>query len=258
MSTGRIEVGIWLVPARREDRRMERELAKAAQARARTETRYAVAVARREHRLAKARRSVPVSLAVAATGAGLAVFDFGPEPVMWAGAVVFALRASRAAAVLGTPPVPAPAPVAAGPAPAPGRRSAARPYVERLDQAHLDLRRLLPLVGAGGREVAQQAWDAAAAADHALRWQAARLAGVEPHRGVDPELLDPLEEGVGDQERLVLAVADLVSASADPGRAVAEPGSPAPGRLGVGAGVSRLREAADAVLGLAAGLREVR
>jgi hypothetical protein len=103
-----------------------------------------------------------------------------------------------------------------------------------------ELVRLLPLVAPGGRSAAEEAWQAAGEADAALRWQAARLAAVEPHRGADPELLRPLFDGVQAQERLVLAVADLVAASADPGS------------------TTRLLDATDALHGLAQGLREVR
>ena len=99
---------------------------------------------------------------------------------------------------------------------------------------------LLPLVAPAGREAAEEAWHAAAEADTALRWQAARLAAVEPHRGPDPDLARALDDGVACQERLVVAVADLVAASADP--------------LAAG----RLQEVADRLHGLAQGLREVR
>src|SRR5438046_1101431 len=73
-----------------------------------------------------------------------------------------------------------------------------------------------------------------------LRWQAARLAAVEPHRGAEPELVDLLYSGVVAQERLVAGMADLVSASADP------------------LATTRLQDATDALHGLAQGLREVR
>ncbi|MCW2615510.1 MAG: hypothetical protein JWN08_2504, partial [Frankiales bacterium] len=68
----------------------------------------------------------------------------------------------------------------------------------------------------------------------------ARLSAVEPHRGADPALLRSLYDGVACQEELVQAVADLVAASADP------------------LAGTRLRDATDAVHGLAQGLREVR
>ena len=87
--------------------------------------------------------------------------------------------------------------------------------------------------------MAAEAWAAAGEADAALRWQAARLAAVEPHRGADAHLMRSLYDGVAAQERLVGAVADLVAAS-DP--------------LAVG----RLQDATDALHGLAQGLREVR
>ncbi len=103
-----------------------------------------------------------------------------------------------------------------------------------------ELVRLLPLVSPAGSAVAAEAWQAAGEADAALRWQAARLAAVEPHRGADPELLRPLYVGVVRQEELVVAVCDLVVASADPLAA------------------ARLQDATDAVAGLAQGLRAVR
>ncbi|MCU1590922.1 MAG: hypothetical protein JWP11_2178, partial [Frankiales bacterium] len=90
------------------------------------------------------------------------------------------------------------------------------------------------------RDAADDAWRCAADNDAALRWQAARLAAVEPHRGAEPALMDLLYGGVVAQERLVAGLADLVSASADPHA------------------VSRLQDATDALHGLASGLREVR
>ena len=118
--------------------------------------------------------------------------------------------------------------------------SVAFPYVRRLEAVRDELRRLLPLVAPPGRDAAEEAWQAAAEADTALRWQAARMAAVEPHRAVDEHLLRSLEDGVGCSERLVVAVADLVAASADP------------------LATRRLQDAADALHGLAQGLREVR
>ncbi|MCU1672164.1 MAG: hypothetical protein JWN77_277, partial [Frankiales bacterium] len=85
-----------------------------------------------------------------------------------------------------------------------------------------------------------EAWRTATEADVALRWQAARLAAVEPHRGAEPELVDQLFRGVVAQERLVVGLADLVSASADP------------------LATNRLQDATDALHGLAHGLRQVR
>jgi hypothetical protein len=98
----------------------------------------------------------------------------------------------------------------------PPAHSAAFPAVRRLEAVRAELYRLLPLVAPVGRKAGEEAWQAAAEADTALRWQAARLAAVEPHRGADPELLRHLEDGVACQEQLVTAVADLVAASADP------------------------------------------
>ena len=125
-------------------------------------------------------------------------------------------------------------------APPPDRRSAAWPAVRRLEVVRVELVRLLPLVAPAGRDAATEAWAAAAEADAALRWQAARLAAVEPHRGAAAELLAPLFHGVGCQERLLAAVADLVAASADP------------------LATTRLQDATDALHGIAMGLRELR
>ncbi|MDP9435990.1 MAG: hypothetical protein M3P93_12685, partial [Actinomycetota bacterium] len=93
----------------------------------------------------------------------------------------------------------------------------------------------------------QEAWSAAAEADAALRWQAARLAAVEPHRGADPHLLDALLDGVACQERLVTAVADLVAASADPTLGSRDASA-----------ARRLQDVTDRLHGLADGLRSLR
>lgn len=87
--------------------------------------------------------------------------------------------------------------------------------------------------------MAAEAWAAAVEADAVLRWQAVRLAAVEPHRGADAHVMRSLYDGVAAQERLVGGVADLVAASADP------------------LAVARLQDATDALHGLAQGLREV-
>ncbi|TAL21037.1 MAG: hypothetical protein EPN99_08345 [Frankiales bacterium] len=177
-------------------------------------------------------------------GLGLASLPLeGAGEVLAGGAgCFFGLAALRSLAVLWSPP---PAPLPAVPAlPAvpmpPPAGSIAFPYVRRLEAVRDELRRLLPLVAPAGRDAAEEAWQAAAEADTALRWQAARMAAVEPHRAVDADLLLSLEEGVRCSERLVLAVADLVAASADP------------------LATRRLQDAADALHGLAQGLREVR
>jgi hypothetical protein len=181
---------------------------------------------------------------VVGLAAGLAYLPLGGalETAVGIAGLVAAAGAARSIRVLRTP---APEPVPALPAPPPvpmppPPQSAAFPAVRRLEAVREELRRLLPLVAPAGREAAEEAWHAASEADTALRWQAARLAAVEPHRGVDPELLRTLEEGVGCQERLVVAVADLVAASADPLAA------------------ARLQDATDRLHGLAQGLREVR
>jgi hypothetical protein len=192
-------------------------------------------------------RRLPVQLVVA-VGAGLATVPSDAEVLLGSLSAVAGLAAIRSLGfVFGAAPVPQQAVSRQLAAPAlppvpmpPPAHSAAFPAVKRLEAVRAELYRLLPLVAPVGREAGEQAWHAAAEADTALRWQAARLAAVEPHRGADPELLRHLEDGVGCQERLVTAVADLVAASADP--------------LARG----RLQDATDALHGLAQGLRELR
>lgn len=227
-------------------RRLHRDGRAAARARLRAEVAYVKAVQRRERRLARARVSLP-RRALLALGAGLVSIplDGALQAVTGGVSVYAAVFAVHSFAVLHGPQVPAlpqpPAP-AEPPAlptpPAPG--SVAFPYVLRLERVHDELRRLLPLVAPAGRAAGEEAWQAAAEADQALRWQAARVAAVEPHRPMDPELLQGLEDGVRCQEQLLAAVADLVAASADP------------------LATWRLREATDALHGLAQGLRELR
>lgn len=224
-------------------RRLHRDARAAAKARLRAELAQARAVHRRERRLRKARERLPRQ-ALVGLGGALASIPLDGFLGFTAGAVavVGAVGAVRSVGVLRSP-APPPRPVLpAAPAvpmpPPPG--SAAFPAVRRLEAVREELRRLVPLVAPAGREAAEEAWQAASEADTALRWQAARLAAVEPHRGVDAELLRALEDGVGCQERLVVAVADLVAASADPLAA------------------ARLQDATDRLHGLAQGLREVR
>jgi hypothetical protein len=179
--------------------------------------------------------------ALVAVVAGLASF---PLQDLWgsaAGGIAFfsGLAALHGVTVRRRPPVRPMAALPVVPVP-PAATSAAFPAVRRLEAVREELCRLLPLVAPAGRVAAEQAWQAAAEADSALRWQAARLAAVEPHRGLEPELMRMLEEGVGSQERLVVAVADLVAASGDP------------------LASSRLQDATDRLHGLAQGLREVR
>lgn len=203
---------------------------------------HAAAVARREQVLRSARRAVPMYGTVAAGAVVASVPAAGGAGTVLtvvAGAAV--ARVAVAAGRLRRPPAVPPAPgPALGPAPVPPPRSASFPAVRRLAQVRRDLSSLLPLVAPAGRAVAEQAWAAAAQADAALRWQAARLAAAEPYRGPDPAALADLEAGVAAQERLVHAMADLVAASADPH------------------GQARLQDVTDRVHGLAAGLREVR
>ena len=227
-----------------DDRSLAKRLARDSRAAAKVQARAHVAQVRavRRHRKAvtRARRALPVWGGTLAVGAGLAVGD--ATTLGGALGLLGVLGAFRAVAVLvGPPPPPVTAQTAVPPvAPPPDPRSAAWPAVRRLEAVRAELVRLVPLVAPAGRAVADEAWRAAGEADAALRWQATRLAAVEPHRGADPELMRPLYAGVEAQERLVLAVADLVAASADP------------------LAGARLQDATDAVHGLAQGLREVR
>jgi hypothetical protein len=229
------------------DRRLTRQLARQAEQARRSHERavqaHAAAVARRARVLRSSRRAVPVWGAVAGTAAVAAVPATGGTgtlllTVAGAGAARAGLAVRR---LLAPPPVPPrPSAPSLGPAPVPHPRSAGFAAVRRLEQVRTDLQRLLPLVAPVGRDAAEEAWAAAAEADAALRWQAARLAAAEPYRGVDEALLATLLDGVSAQERLVQAVADLVTASADPHAA------------------GRLQDVTDRLCGLAAGLREVR
>ena len=220
--------------------RLQRDARAAAKAAARAESSYAKAVRRRARKVAKARRRLPVQgLVASGAGAWVLVAD---APFLVAGAgVVAVVAAVRSVGVLRRPP-PEPVRALAAPAvaPPPPVTSAAFPAVRRLEGVREELRRLIPLVAPAGREAAEEAWQAASEADGALRWQAARIAAVEPHRGAEPALLRTLEEGVSCQEKLVAAVADLVAASADP------------------LATARLQDVTDALHGLAQGLREVR
>lgn len=230
-----------------DDRQLARRLTRVARAAAKAQLRAEIAheraVRRRERRVRKAREGLPRQVGVALVLGVASV----PMDGLWqaaAGGIAFfsGLAAVRGFTILHTP---EPPPLRAAPAlpavpmpPQPG--SSAFPAVRRLEAVREELRRLLPLVAPAGREAAEEAWEAASEADTALRWQAARLAAVEPHRGPEPDLLRTLEEGVSCQERLVVAVADLVAASADP------------------LAGARLQDATDRLHGLAQGLREVR
>lgn len=223
-------------------RRLERDARAVARVRLRAELAHARAVQRRERRARKARQRLPRRVVLALGGAvAYLPLDGAWELTAGVAAVAGALGVARAVGVLHRPP-PVPAPPLSLPPlpPPPPPHSAAFPAVRRLEAVRDELRRLLPLVAQAGREAAEEAWHAASEADGALRWQAARLAAVEPHRGLDRDLLRALEDGVACQERLVAAVADLVAASADP----------------VVSG--RLQDATDRLHGLAQGLREVR
>jgi hypothetical protein len=226
---------------RRVARRLDREARAAAGAHERALRLHARALARRERVLRRARTALPVQ-AVTAAGSATGVVALGLGSWWYVVSVGAGLAALRSVRTLRRPPaVPElPPGTTLAPPPVPPRASAAFPAVRRLEDARISFLRLLPLVAPAGRDVAEEAWRAAAEADLALRWQAARLAGIEPHRGAEPALVDHLYSGVVAQERLVAGLADLVSASADP---LAD---------------RRLQEATDALHGLAQGLREVR
>jgi hypothetical protein len=228
-------------PDRQLARRLSRDARLAAKVSARAHALQVKAVRRRQKAVARARRALPWQGGVLL---GSTAWAIAADPGVPIGIVGFLamLGGIRSVGVLMSP-APQPAPVAQPVlpvAPPPDPRSAAWPAVRRLEGVRAELTRLLPLVAPSGRAAAEEAWHAAAESDAALRWQAARLAAVEPHRGADPELLRPLYAGVEAQERVVAAVADLVAACADP-RASA-----------------RLQDATDALHGLAQGLREVR
>lgn len=224
-----------------DESRIARRLQRGARAAARAQLRAQVAHVRAERRRERARRTLP-RRALLALGAGAASVPLdGALEVVTGGisvfAAVFAVRSFSVLQEKRRRPPTAQAP--ALPAPPP-RGSVAFGHVVRLERVREELRRLLPLVAPAGRAAAEEAWEAAAEADLALRWQAARLGAVEPHGAVSAELLTALEQGVGCQERLVAVVADLVAASADP------------------LATWRLQEATDRLNGLAQGLRELR
>ena len=232
-------------PDRQLAQRLARDAREAERAAQRAHVAQLRAAERRRKAVARAWRRLPWCGFgfVASTSSTLLLAETGP--VVGAVGFVSVLGLFRSASVLMGPPAARPAPspaVAPAPpvAPPPDPRSAAWPAVRRLEAVRDELVRLIPLVAPAGRTVADEAWHAAGEADAALRWQAARLAAVEPYRGADAELMRPLYAGVEAQERLVLAVADLVAASADP------------------LATARLQDATDALHGLAQGLREVR
>ena len=222
-------------------KRLASEAKRAAKAQTRLHSAQLKAARRRERAADKARRRLPWHSGALLVSGAYAVLEGGNVVVGAVGfvAVLGVVRGVSALAAPQPPPVAA-APVLPPVAPPPDPRSAAWPAVRRLEVVRTELARLLPLVAPPGRVAADEAWHAAGEADAALRWQAARLAAVEPHRGADEELVRPLYAGVEAQERLVAAVADLVVASADP------------------LATARLQDATDALHGLAQGLREVR
>ena len=222
-------------------KRLSRDARLAAKVTARAHALQVKAERRRQKAVARARRALPWQGGALLGSTAWAVAD---DPGVVVGIVGFLAMVGgiRSVGLLLSPaPQPGPRRLPAPPvAPPPDPRSAAWPAVRRLEAVRHELVRLLPLVAPAGRAAAEEAWHAAAEADAALRWQAARLAAVEPHRGADAELMRPLYAGVEAQERLVTAVADLVAACVDPHA------------------TARLQDATDALHGLAQGLREVR
>ena len=228
----------------RQARAADRIADRAAYLAARSDRARSRAVAHRVRVVRRARERLPVSAAVALGAASVALLSGGWH-WLWFVAAGFGVRAIRAGAILLNPPrlrdraFALPDGMAVPPLP-PHPQSAAFPAVRRLAQSKLALARLLPLVAPAGQGAAKEAWQAAVEADAALQGQAARIAAVEPHRGAPADLMRTLVQGVVAQEQLVAAVADLVEASADPYAG------------------TRLRNATDALHGLAEGLREVR
>ncbi|CAA9355780.1 MAG: hypothetical protein AVDCRST_MAG07-3534 [uncultured Frankineae bacterium] len=229
-------------PDRRLAKRLTREARLAAQASAHAHAKQVRAARRVERARLRARRALPWQGGTVVASTALVVAGAGPDQALGVvGLLALVAGVRSVAALLRPPPQAVPAlPPTPPVAPPPDPRSAAWPAVRRLEGVRYELVRLIPLVAPVGRAVADEAWRAAGEADAALRWQAARLAAVEPHRGAEPELMRPLYAGVQAQERLVVAVADLVAASADP------------------MATRRLQDATDALHGLAQGLREVR
>lgn len=143
----------------------------------------------------------------------------------------------------------------AEPPPLPPVGSMARQPLERLASRERALGDLLALLGTAAGDVAAEA----AAAAAVLRGHAARIVAVEAARagaptearsGLDSALAAlrlRLEEGVSAYERLVTAAADAVAAG----------NTASVGTDGVASGIRRLEDAADALLGLARGMREV-
>ena len=173
-------------------KRLSREAHASGKAAQRAEQAHRKVVARRERKSIEARQALPLQVVLAA-GWGLLTFPLS-GPLALAAGVLGVLQARRAVGsvvLLRRPPLPAltARPASAPPAPPPDVRSAAWPAVRRLEVVRVELTRLLPLVAPAGRDVVTEAWQAAAEADAALRWQAARLAAVEPHRGAGHELL---------------------------------------------------------------------
>jgi hypothetical protein len=146
----------------------------------------------------------------------------------------------------------------AEPPPLPPAGSSARQPLERLASRERALGDLLALLRTAAGDVAADAAAAAAALrDHAARIVAVEAAQAgapaEARAGLEAALAAlrlRLDEGVSAYDRLVAAAADAVAAGNT---------APAGGHAAdaVSAGMRRLEDAADALLGLARGLREV-
>lgn len=217
-------------------------------------------VRRHERRRRRARRSLVFrSLLTVALAWVTSVVGAAPGvelgEVFWGSvtgcAVVGVLGSVRRVWSLERSPRPA-RPVTAPPLPPVG--SVARAPMERLASRERALTDLLALLGPGAADVGTEA----AVAARALREHAGRVVAVEAaRRGVPAEaapgldaalatLRQRLEEGVSGYDRVVSAAADAVAAA----------GGGTSGRLD-GSVLYRLEDAADTLVGLARGLREV-
>ena len=216
---------------------------------------WAAAVRDGERRCERARRNVRRWPAVAA-GAGLLAVPLDGEVALGAYALsaVGIVQTVRAVRTLFRPPASPPQPVlpAALPPPPP-RSSAAFAAVRRLEEIRHELHRVLAPAWSGGsllHEAAGSALHAAGSADLALRELAARAGWLEslPAATAATErtrLMGELQAGLTAQERLLEAAVELSVAAVSGGTSGALP-------------LIRLREAADSLTALAAGVRTVR
>lgn len=213
---------------------------------------------RAERRRRRARRSVGYRfVGTAGFGYLVALVDSGPglegDQLFWGTATVVAGAATVSAGVrlwrLQRAPRPIPTPK---PRPVPPIASAAYAPVTRLSAREHALSELLTLLGAA----AGDAWAEASAAAVALRRLADQLVALESARigipaeagpGLDAALAAlrlRLDEGVSAYDMVVAAATDAVAAAAE-------------GRAEDQTAIRRLAEAADSLVGLARGLREV-